>query len=149
MARRPAFERALAGRWRIVEMDTWPDDVLDGDAHIMFSGVSDGEIAFVVLKGFLDVRYGAREGNATAEFTFDGFDEGYPVSGRGWASLGTAGRLVGTSTSTKARIKASSASPCDFFNGLRGAARHCRIPVREAIGPPDGSNLTASVNVRL
>ncbi|HSP24066.1 MAG TPA: hypothetical protein VLQ65_02730 [Saliniramus sp.] len=97
MARRPAFARAFAGRWRIVEMDTWPDDVLDvgGEAHIVFTGGNDGEIAFVAVEGFLDVRYGARDGIATAEFTFEGFDEGDPVSGRGWASLGTAGRLVG------------------------------------------------------
>lgn len=97
MARRPAFAPAFAGRWRIVEMDTWPDDVLDvgGEAHIVFTGGSDGEIAFVAVKAFLDVRYGARDGSATAEFTFEGFDEGDPVSGRGWASLGTAGRLVG------------------------------------------------------
>lgn len=97
MARRVAVSRAFGGRWRIVEMDTWSNDVLDvgGEAHITFAGADDGEIAFVALNAVLDVRYGAREGSAIAEFTFNGFDEGDPVSGRGWASLGTAGRLVG------------------------------------------------------
>ncbi len=97
MARRPAFAKAFAGRWRIVEMDTWSDDVLDigGQAHIAFTGAQGGEIAFVAVEGSLDVRYGTRDGIATAEFTFEGFDEGNRISGRGWASLGTAGRLVG------------------------------------------------------
>jgi hypothetical protein len=97
MARRPAFSRAFAGRWRIVEMDTFPDDALDigGEAHITFTGTDDGEIAFIAVRGFLDVRYGSRDGVANVEFSFEGFDNGDPVSGRGWASLGTAGRLVG------------------------------------------------------
>lgn len=97
MARRPAFARAFAGRWRITLMDTFPDDVLDvaGEAHLTFTGTDDGEIAFIAVRGFLDVRYGARDGVATAEFSFEGTDDGDPISGRGWASLGTAGRLVG------------------------------------------------------
>lgn len=97
MVRRPAFAKAFAGRWRIVEMDTWSDDVLDigGEAHLSFAGAEDGEIAFVAVKAFLDVRFGTKDGQATAEFTFEGFDEGDPICGRGWASLGTAGRLVG------------------------------------------------------
>jgi hypothetical protein len=58
MARVPAF----AGRWRIVEMDNWDNDFLDlvEEAHLTFNGAADGEIAFGALKGFLDVRYGAR-----------------------------------------------------------------------------------------
>ena len=100
MARRLAFAKAFAGRWRIVEMDTWSDDVIDvidvgGEAHISFTGAEDGEIAFVAVEAFLDVRYGTRDGIATAEFTFEGVDEGDRIAGRGWASLGTAGRLVG------------------------------------------------------
>ena len=55
----------------------------------------DSGIAFVAVKAFLDVRFGTKDGQATAEFTFEGFDEGDPIGGRGWASLGTAGRLVG------------------------------------------------------
>ena len=35
-------------------------------------GKSEGEIAFGALKGFLDVRYGAREGSACAEFSWKG-----------------------------------------------------------------------------
>ena len=38
MAKVPAFAKAFAGRWRIVEMDVWDNDVLDevAEAHITF-----------------------------------------------------------------------------------------------------------------
>ena len=38
MAKFPAFAKAFAGRWRIVEMDVWDNDVLDEveEAHITF-----------------------------------------------------------------------------------------------------------------
>src|SRR3954454_3179929 len=64
MVRRPALN-AFAGRWRIVAMDVWSNDVLDlaEKAHISFEGTSGGEIAF--------------------------------VAGRGWATSGTDGRLRG------------------------------------------------------
>ena len=40
MAKVPAFAKAFAGRWRIVEMDVWDNDVLDevAEAHITFKG---------------------------------------------------------------------------------------------------------------
>src|SRR6202023_2819198 len=56
---------------------------------------ADSEITFGALKGFLDVRYGTRDGSACAEFSWEGNDENDPASGRGWAVLGIAGRLVG------------------------------------------------------
>jgi len=77
MAKIPAFAKAFAGRWRIVQTDVWDNDVLDlvEEAHLTFEGKSDGEIAFGALKGFLDVRDGARDGSACAEFSWEGNDE--------------------------------------------------------------------------
>ena len=74
MAKVPAFAKAFAGRWRIVEMDIWDNDFLDlvEEAHLTFKGAADGEIAFGALNGFLDVRYGARDGSACAEFSWEG-----------------------------------------------------------------------------
>ncbi|MGY4257366.1 hypothetical protein ACVI1L_004434 [Bradyrhizobium sp. USDA 4516] len=97
MAKVPGFAKAFAGRWRIVEMDNWDSDFLDlvGEAHLTFRGKSDGKIAFGALKGFLDARYGTRDGSACAEFSWEGHDENDPSCGRGWAMIGTAGRLVG------------------------------------------------------
>jgi hypothetical protein len=89
--------KAFKGRWRIAEMDVWdnPDLDLIEPAHITFEGDNDGSFAFVAVTGKLDVRYGARDGSACAEFSWEGFDDNDPASGRGWAALGTAGRLVG------------------------------------------------------
>lgn len=97
MAKVPGVAKAFAGRWRIVEMDNWESDFLDlvEEAHLTFERKSGGEIAFGALKGFLDVRYGARDGSACAEFSWDGNDENDPVCGRGWVTIGTAGGLVG------------------------------------------------------
>ena len=64
-------------------------------AHLTFEGAAGGEIAFGALKGFLDVRYGARDGAACAEFSWQGYDDNDPACGRGWVIIGTAGRLVG------------------------------------------------------
>jgi hypothetical protein len=65
------------------------------EAHLIFRGAADGTIAFGALSGQLDVRYGTREGSACAEFSWEGQDENDPACGRGWAMIGTAGRLVG------------------------------------------------------
>ena len=97
MAKVPAFAKAFAGRWRIVEMDTWDNAFLDlvEEAHRTFTGASDGKIVLGALQGVLDVRYGSRDGSACAEFAWEGQDDNDPACGRGWASLGPAGRLVG------------------------------------------------------
>jgi hypothetical protein len=97
MAKAPALAKAFHGRWRIVEMEVWPDDYLDliEPAHITFEGGRDGVFAFGAVKGWLDVRYGTRDGAACAEFSWEGHNDADPASGRGWATLGTAGRLVG------------------------------------------------------
>ena len=119
MAKVPGFAKAFAGRWRIVEMDNWDRDFLDlvEEAYLTFEGKSDGEIAFGALKGFLDVRYGARDGLACAEFSWEGHDENDPACGRAWVMFGTAGR---TSTFTMATIQASFANAAEFFNSLLG-----------------------------
>ena len=85
----------LCGAVAIAEMDQWEDLDLLGLAHITFSGKNCGKLVFVALEADLDVRYGSRDGAACAEFTWEGSDDGSSASGRGWAALGTAGRLVG------------------------------------------------------
>ena len=52
MARVPAFARAFAGRWRIVEMDVWDNDAIDEveEAHITFGPGAHGEIAFIAVE---------------------------------------------------------------------------------------------------
>ena len=97
MAKAPAFAKAFAGRWRIVETDVWDNDFLDEveEAHITFQDGSNGEIVFGAVSGSLDVRYGPRDGSASAEFSWEGFDDNDAACGRGWATVGSAGRIVG------------------------------------------------------
>jgi hypothetical protein len=96
--RRPtAMAKAFKGRWRISEMEVWDNDYLDlvEPAHIVFESENDGAFVFGTVKGWLDVRYGARDGSPCAEFSWEGLNDTDVASGRGWVILGTAGRLVG------------------------------------------------------
>ena len=97
MAKVPTFAKAFAGRWRIVEMDVWDNDFLDlvEEAHLTLTGEANGEIAFGALKGFLDPRYGSRDGAACAEFSWEASTATDRPAGRGWGAFGTPGRLVG------------------------------------------------------
>jgi len=97
MTKVSAFAKVFAGRWRIAEMDVWDNDYLDllEPAYIAFKGASDGSFVFGAVKGWLDVRYGSRDGSACAEFSWEGYNDADPACGRGWVTLGTAGRLVG------------------------------------------------------
>ena len=53
------------------------------------------KLAFVSVKGWLDVRYVRRDGEPCAEFSWEGKKSKHHACGRGWASFGTGGRLVG------------------------------------------------------
>jgi len=60
-----------------------------------FVGKDSAELVFAAVEADLDVRCGSRNGEACAEFSWEGSDDNTHASGRGWAALGTAGRLVG------------------------------------------------------
>ena len=72
-----------------------PANRCNEQAHLTFQGGADGEIAFGALKGFLDVRYSARDGSALADILVGRARWNYPACGRGWAVFDTAGRLIG------------------------------------------------------
>lgn len=78
-------------------METW--DVADADpmgpAFIEFGSRDDGRFRFIAVHGWMDCRYGEREGRPLVEFTWEGDDEGDPTSGRGWAALQADGVLRG------------------------------------------------------
>ena len=117
-SRAASFARAFTGRWRITEMYEWDEIDLAGSAHITFSGKDRGKLAFLAVEADLDVRYGSRDGAACAEFSWEGFDDGTAASGRGWAALRGAGRLVGHIFIHKGDDQASSPNASDFFNSL-------------------------------
>lgn len=97
MERNSPIAEKFQGRWRIVEMDNWSNDYLDlmETAHITFTDASDGEIAFGALIGWLDVRYGMRDGQPCAEFSWQGQDNTDSASGRGWLTMDEQGRILG------------------------------------------------------
>jgi hypothetical protein len=80
---------SLVGRWRIVDMELWDRDAVDlvAPAFIEFQPDATGSFGFVAVQAGLDWRMAPREGRAGVEFSWEGFDEGDPVSGRGWATL--------------------------------------------------------------
>lgn len=87
----------IVGKWRIVEMDLCERDVLDlvGPAYIQFCSDGAGDFGFIAVQGYLDCRYATPEGDPRAEFSWEGDDEGDPVSGRGWARVEPDGSLSG------------------------------------------------------
>ena len=79
----------LTGRWRIVEMDLWDRDAIDlvEPGFVEFDRDGTGQFGFVAVRGWMDCRNTVRGGRAAVEFSWEGDDEGDPVSGRGWTTL--------------------------------------------------------------
>jgi hypothetical protein len=73
------------GRWRITETDGWDRDALDlvGPAEIAFDDDDLGHLRMIAVDAGIDHRV---TGNRI-EFSWAGFDEGDPVSGRGFAEI--------------------------------------------------------------
>ena len=88
---------SLTGRWRIVAMELWDTDAIDlvAPGFIEFDSDQTGRFGFIAVQGWMDCREGTRDGRACVEFTWEGSDEGDPVSGRGWAVLADDGTLDG------------------------------------------------------
>jgi len=89
--------RRVAGKWRIVEMDLWDREAIDlvGPAFVEFTVDGRGSFRFIAVEGYLDCRQAEHGEGAGVEFTWEGYDEGDRVSGRGWARVETDGSLSG------------------------------------------------------
>ena len=87
----------FAGRWRIIEMELWDQDAVDlvGPAFIEIRNDGTGRFRFIVVEGFIDCRWNHDPESQALEFTWEGSDEGDPVSGRGWVELEADGSLKG------------------------------------------------------
>jgi hypothetical protein len=79
----------FVGRWDIVSMTEWDDDVINEDiqAYIEFEANGAGHFQFIYVKGNIDYDEGTREGKPAVEFSWEGNDEMDEASGRGWAVL--------------------------------------------------------------
>ena len=78
-------------------MELWDADAIDlvGPGFIEFDRGRSGRLAFIAVEAELDCRQAVRDEGPCVEFTWEGSDEGDPVSGRGWAVLADDGTLDG------------------------------------------------------
>jgi hypothetical protein len=78
---------AILGTWRITSMELWDQDAFDlvGPAHFTFEKNALGNFRFIAVEGDMDCRFGEKDGKPLLEFSWVGFDENDPASGRGWA----------------------------------------------------------------
>lgn len=87
----------FVGRWRITWTEIWDSDALDlvSPAYIQFGDDGLGGFGMIALRGWLDCRYGQRDGRPSVEFSWQGEDEGDDACGRGWAVQEPDGSLRG------------------------------------------------------
>ena len=72
-------------------MDLWDNDALDlVEPAFLEIKRQEGQMRFIAVTAWLDIRYDARTGGPIAEFSWEGVDEGDQRSGRGWVAPGTA-----------------------------------------------------------
>lgn len=77
---------SFIGNWRITAMDEWDVDYFDMEvpAHITIRQDLTGEFQFGLVQGQIDGQAVTSEGRPRFDFSWSGFDENDPVSGRGW-----------------------------------------------------------------
>lgn len=87
----------LIGVWRIVEMDIWDVEAIEllGPALVHIEPDGHGRFGFIAVEGQLDWKSDDRPSTDRIAFTWEGDDEGSPVSGRGWATVSDNDHLVG------------------------------------------------------
>ena len=74
------------GKWRIKEMDSWDADYFDMEvaAYVEIRRDFTDEFQFGLVQGELDGRVETVGNKARLDFSWSGFDENDPMSGRGW-----------------------------------------------------------------
>jgi len=82
-------EHLVKGRWRIVETGVWDQEDLDlvVPAHITFEHNGLGEMQLIAIGASIDYRVEKQDGVPIVEFSWSGFDEMDPSTGRGRATI--------------------------------------------------------------
>ena len=80
---------AFVGTWRITALDTWDADYFDMDvpAQITIQKDLTGHFQFGLVQGEIDGRMETERGIPRLAFSWSGFDENNPISGRGWLQV--------------------------------------------------------------
>ncbi len=83
------MKKDYLGMWRIRETELWDQSVVDseGPGRMEFREDGTGSIHFGAVRVEMDYKVENQAGREKIEFTFEGTDEGNPVSGRGWAGI--------------------------------------------------------------
>lgn len=78
-------------------MDLWEGDAIDlgGPPFIEFSADRTGAFRFIAVDGQIDWRHDVRSDRSRAAFSWEGYDEGDQVSGRGWVEVESDGSIRG------------------------------------------------------
>lgn len=86
---KPRTPEAFVGRWRIMKMEVWGADYLSlvVPAFIEFDREQMGQFQFGTVRGWLDCRFGERNGGTVVDFSWEGENDNDPGCGRGWAVL--------------------------------------------------------------
>jgi hypothetical protein len=118
------------GKWRIVETELWEADDLDlvSTATLTLGRNHQGYIGFIVVQADVDYRVGVRDGLPAIEFSFEGFDEGDEITGRGWAVLDDKRRLRG-------RLFFHQGDDSSFVAERHGTQKRRTSPVNKALQP--------------
>ena len=78
-------------------MDQWAQQDVDlvAPGFIQFDRHHAGTLGFMAIEGDVDWRPRSPATGPAAEFSWEGFDEGDPVCGRGWVAVQADGSLLG------------------------------------------------------
>ena len=79
----------VVGRWRILETGVWDQDALDLviPAHITFGRNGLGEMQLIAIGASIDYRVEKHLDGPVVEFSWSGFDDDDPTSGRASARV--------------------------------------------------------------
>ena len=77
------------GSWRIIEMEAWDQEYVDlvTPGHFTFGKDGFGNFEFGVVKAETDYSLEVFGNSERVDFSFEGYSEYDPVSGRGWATI--------------------------------------------------------------
>ncbi len=78
-------------------MELWSQEDVDlvTPGFLEFDSGHAGSFGFIAVQGCVDWRDTRRDGRPGAEFSWEGFDESDPASGRGWVVIEEDGLLRG------------------------------------------------------
>ena len=83
------IEKQYLGKWTIHSMEVWEEDFIDFNGPAVFAVEENGTgyFEFGAVETEIDCRVESIGEVERLEFSFEGEDEGDPVSGRGWAKV--------------------------------------------------------------